>query len=45
MNLSVGFVTILEILPREDWCRTWPADRTIMLRMTSKRVNDAIDNV
>ena len=45
MNLSVGFVTILEILPREDWCRTWPADRTIMLRMTSKRVNDAIDKI
>ena len=45
MDLSVGLVTILEILPREDWCRTWPADRTIMLRMTSKRVNDAIDKI
>jgi len=45
MDVSVGFVNILEILPREDLCRTWPADRTIMLRMTSKRVNDAIDKI
>jgi Ran GTPase-activating protein (RanGAP) involved in mRNA processing and transport len=45
MDLSVGLVTILEILPREDLCRTWPADRTIMLRLTSKKVNDAIDKI
>jgi len=45
MDLSVDLFTILEILPREDWHRTWPADITIMLRLTSKRVNDAIDKI
>ena len=29
----------------EDWCRTWAADRTIMLRKTSKRVKALVDKV
>jgi len=26
-----------------DWCKSWPAERTIMLRMTSKKVKEAVD--
>ena len=33
-----AFTTALTAVPVEDWGRTWAADRTIMLRMTSKRV-------
>jgi hypothetical protein len=35
----------LEVIPSEDWCRTWSADRTIMLRRTSKRVNAVVDKM
>ena len=45
MELSVGLVNILEIIPSYDLCRSWSADRTIMLRLTSKKVNDAIDKI
>lgn len=45
MDLSVGLVNILEIIPSYDLCRSWSADRTIMLRLTSKKVNDAIDKI
>jgi len=45
MDLSKSFINTLEIIPSEDWCRTWPADRTIMLRMTSKRVKNAVDKI
>jgi hypothetical protein len=45
-TLSPGtFNATLEALPAEDWGRTWAADRTIMLRRTSKRVKDAIDKM
>jgi hypothetical protein len=33
-----AFAAALEAVPAEDWCRTWAAGRTIMLRKTSKRV-------
>ena len=39
------FTAALEVIPAEDWCRTWAADRTIMLRMTSKRVKELVDKV
>jgi len=39
------FVIVLEAVPVEDWCRTWPAERTIMLRMTSKRVKEVVDKM
>jgi Ran GTPase-activating protein (RanGAP) involved in mRNA processing and transport len=39
------FVVALEAVPAEDWCRTWPAERTIMLRRTSKRVKEAVDKM
>jgi Leucine Rich repeat len=38
-------VIALEAVPAEDWCRTWPDERTIMLRMTSKRVSNAVDKM
>jgi Ran GTPase-activating protein (RanGAP) involved in mRNA processing and transport len=39
------FVAALEAVPVEDWARNWPADRTIMLRMTSKQIKKIIDNM
>ena len=39
------FASALETLPADDWNRTWAADRTIMLRMTSKRVKNAVDKL
>lgn len=36
------FVKALVTIPTEDWCRTWPADQTFMLRITSKRVKEAV---
>jgi hypothetical protein len=35
----------LEAIPAKDWCRTWAAGRTIMLRRTSKRVKEAVDKM
>ena len=35
----------LEAVPAEDWSRTWAADRTIMLRMTSKRFQELVDKL
>ena len=44
--LSDGaFVAALGAVPAEDWCRTWAAGRTIMLRWTSKRVKEAVDKM
>jgi Leucine-rich repeat (LRR) protein len=40
-----SFETALQIVPAEDWYRTWSAERTIMLRMTSKRVREAVDKM
>jgi Ran GTPase-activating protein (RanGAP) involved in mRNA processing and transport len=42
---DASFATVLEVIPAEDWCRTWPAERTIMLRRTSKRVKEAVDKM
>ena len=36
---------LLDKIPAEDWCRSWPAGRTIMLRSTSKRIKDAVDKM
>jgi len=35
----------LEVIPAEDWCRTWPSGRTIMMRSTSKRVKEVVDKM
>jgi hypothetical protein len=39
------FVTALGAVPAEDWCRTWAAGRTIMLRSTSKKVKEVVDKM
>ena len=39
------FTTVLDAVPVEDWCRTWAAGRTIMLRWTSKKVKEVVDKV
>jgi hypothetical protein len=36
------FLSKLLVFPADDWSRTWAADRTMMLRMTSKKVRDAM---
>jgi hypothetical protein len=33
------------LVPAEDWCRTWAAGRTIVLRRTSKRVKEVVDKM
>ena len=35
----------LGAMPPDDWSRTWAADRTIMLRSTSKRVKEVVDKM
>ena len=40
-----AFAAALEAIPAEDWCRTWAAGRTIMLRRTSKRVEKVVDKM
>jgi len=39
------FLNKLLVFPADDWSRTWAADRTMMLRMTSKKVRDAMDKL
>jgi hypothetical protein len=39
------FAAALEAIPAEDWCRTWAAGRTIMLRRTSKSVKEVVDKM
>jgi len=35
--------SILEIVPSHELARTWPSRKTISMRMTSKRIREAID--
>ena len=45
-RLATGaFAAALSSIPSDDWGRTWPAERTMMLRMTSKRVKEAVDKL
>jgi hypothetical protein len=39
------FAACFTTIPAGDWCRTWAADRTIMLRMTSKRFKELVDKL
>jgi hypothetical protein len=39
------FLNNLTVYPVEAWSRTWAADRTMMLRMTSKQVREAVDKL
>jgi hypothetical protein len=40
-----AFAAALSSIPSDAWGRTWPADRTMMLRRTSKRVKEAVDKL
>ena len=42
---ATAFVAALDAVPAEDWCRTWAAGRTIMLRCTSKKVQEVVDKM
>jgi hypothetical protein len=42
MNINT-LPDFLSIVPSEDLIRTWPANRTIMLFLTSKQIKDIID--
>jgi hypothetical protein len=36
---------VLKVIPVDDWCTTWAAGWTIMLRRTSKIVKEIVDNM
>jgi len=42
---SNAFIEALLTVPAEDWYRNWPADRTIMLSMTSKKIRNIINKM
>lgn len=42
---SNAFARVLEAIPAEDWGRTWAANKTIMMSMTSKRVKEIMDKM
>jgi Ran GTPase-activating protein (RanGAP) involved in mRNA processing and transport len=39
------FTEVIQIVPGVDWSTTWAANRTIMLRMTSKKIKKIIDKI
>jgi hypothetical protein len=39
------FMDSLSTLPNEDWRRHWPAEKTLLLRMASKRLRAAVDKL
>lgn len=43
MNCINVFIEVLEKVPVDDWYRNWPADRTIMLSKTSKKIRNIIN--
>ena len=45
IRCSNAFAEILEKIPTDDWYRNWPADRTIMLSMTSKKIKNIINKM
>jgi len=38
-------MSVLPKIPDDDWSRTWPADKTLMLKMTSKSFNEVINKM
>ena len=40
-----AFPASMECMPAEDWCRTREVNGTIMLRRTSKRIKEIVDNM
>jgi Ran GTPase-activating protein (RanGAP) involved in mRNA processing and transport len=45
MNRVNAFIEVLEKVPVEDWYRNWPANRTIMLSKTSKKIKNIINKM
>jgi hypothetical protein len=45
MNRVNAFTEALEKIPADDWYRNWPADRTIMLSKTSKKIKNIINKM
>lgn len=41
----LSFCDLFTKIPASDWQKNWPADRTIMVSMTSKSVKDVIDTM
>ncbi len=39
------FLDSLSTLPNEDWRRHWPAEKTFLLRMVSKRLRAVVDKL
>ena len=39
------FIAAIQVIPVDDLCKNWVANRTIMLRMTSKRVKEIVDKL
>jgi hypothetical protein len=40
-----AFTAALVAIPADDWCRTWAENRTMLLRMTSKRVQEVVNRL
>jgi hypothetical protein len=40
-----AFAQALVAIPSNDWCRTWAAEKTNMLRLTSKSVKAVVDKL
>ena len=38
-------VSVLRTVPDDDWIKTWPVDKTLMLMMTSKNLNEVINKM
>jgi hypothetical protein len=38
-------VTVLTTVPDDDWSKSWSVDKTIMLKMTSKSLNEVINKM
>lgn len=43
LKKKLGLARLLAAVPADDWRRTWPAGRSIMMRATSKEVRTAVD--
>ena len=39
------FIAAIQVIPVDELCKNWVANRTIMLRMTSKRVKEIVDKL
>jgi hypothetical protein len=38
-------VSVLATVPDDDWSKSWPVDKTLMLKMTSKSLNEVINKM